>query len=237
MFPHLLNCERVRTMRRKVLSVTLGRDHVPTGTPPVENITDAAATALSPVTNVDNTPVAALPDGVFHSDSKGFRDLVIFEERLQQNMIRFNKTRRRWEIALTSLVLATAYFAYYVFFDIESVGHSDSSPNREPKHRVTSEDVGLDPPHYHAMDPLTMFGFIVSSSMLAIFFLSGLYRQKLSNPSKFVAQCNRSLLAFNMQFNKERRGEIVFLRKVPRDFQEGFSEYREQYWAKKRSKT
>ncbi|KAI8809736.1 hypothetical protein BJ742DRAFT_663683, partial [Cladochytrium replicatum] len=154
-------------------------------------------------------------------------DLVIFEERLRQNMIRFNKTRRRWEVALTCLVLVTACFAYYVFYDTENVGHDLGG---EPEHRIPREDSGQEPiSHPHAKDPLIMFGFIVSSSMLAIFFLSGLYRQKLSNPSKFVAQCNRSLRVFNMQFNKEGRGEIVFLRKVPRHFQEGFAEYREQY--------
>ncbi|KXS12188.1 hypothetical protein M427DRAFT_408570 [Gonapodya prolifera JEL478] len=70
-------------------------------------------------------------------------------------------------------------------------------------------------------------GFAVSISFLSYFlFLSDMFRVKIVQPRKYVAHTNRVLKQFNMQYNREASGEIHFLRRVPRKFQEGFSEFR-----------
>ncbi|KAJ1559683.1 hypothetical protein HK405_009713 [Cladochytrium tenue] len=43
---------------------------------------------------------------------RALQDLVLFEERLRQNMLRLNRSRRRWEVVLAALSAAFAYFAY-----------------------------------------------------------------------------------------------------------------------------
>ncbi|KAF9412460.1 hypothetical protein BGZ94_001038 [Podila epigama] len=61
----------------------------------------------------------------------------------------------------------------------------------------------------------------------------GMYSEKLGNSSKFVPQCNRVLRIFNMHFNRDNRPELSFFRKVPKKFQEGFSEYKASYFKRK----
>ncbi|KAJ3309688.1 hypothetical protein HDU76_003540, partial [Blyttiomyces sp. JEL0837] len=41
---------------------------------------------------------------------QAFRDVMIFEERLRQNMLRLNRSRRRWGGVL---ILSFLYFAYH----------------------------------------------------------------------------------------------------------------------------
>ncbi|KAI8851295.1 hypothetical protein BC829DRAFT_387098 [Chytridium lagenaria] len=135
-------------------------------------------------------------------EEKTFRDVMIFEERLRQNMIRLNRMRRRWELILASLVAMFAYFAYLTVY----------LPKRE------------DP-----TNPYHLFGFILSSSILFIFFASGLYKAKLSTPAKFTSQCNRALKPYNVLFNRESKGDISFLRKVPQSFQEGYKDFKKRF--------
>ncbi|KAJ3193782.1 hypothetical protein HK101_004093 [Irineochytrium annulatum] len=77
-------------------------------------------------------------------------------------------------------------------------------------------------------NPLYLFGLTVSCCALVVFFASGLYTSKLSNPSKFSTRCNRALKPFNMAFNKDSKGEISFFRKIPDGFQQGYRTFRER---------
>lgn len=44
--------------------------------------------------------------------------------------------------------------------------------------------------------------------------------------SRYIDRCNSSLRPFNMEFNKGRKGEITFMRKVPPAFQDGYAKYK-----------
>ncbi|KAJ3126928.1 hypothetical protein HK098_006968 [Nowakowskiella sp. JEL0407] len=84
----------------------------------------------------------------------------------------------------------------------------------------------------------------MTACSLLVFFLSGAYSKKLKRPEHFEAQCNRVLKPFNMQFDGKQdynkgvgglQGNIRFLRKVPKGFQEGFTQFREGYYKRRRS--
>jgi len=62
--------------------------------------------------------------------------------------------------------------------------------------------------------------------------MKNIYAEKVRVAARFVPQCNRILRQFNMHFNASG-GEIVFYKKVPRKFQEGFERYRQMYYTKK----
>ena len=47
------------------------------------------------------------------NSKRKWKDLMVFEERLRQNMLRLNRSRRRWEIFLGLLIVAFGYFVIY----------------------------------------------------------------------------------------------------------------------------
>jgi hypothetical protein len=72
----------------------------------------------------------------------------------------------------------------------------------------------------------------IAVTTLVMFFMKNIYAEKVRVATRFVPQCNRVLRQFNMHFNTSG-GEIVFYKKVPRKFQEGFERYRQMYYTKK----
>ncbi|KAF9199928.1 hypothetical protein BGZ49_009902 [Haplosporangium sp. Z 27] len=64
---------------------------------------------------------------------------------------------------------------------------------------------------------------------LFLFFATGMYSEKLGYSSKV-------LRTFNMHFNRDNRPELSFFRKVPKKFQEGFSNYKANYIRRKTEK-
>ncbi|EGF81308.1 hypothetical protein BATDEDRAFT_87558 [Batrachochytrium dendrobatidis JAM81] len=162
------------------------------------------------------------------NNERSFRDLIMFEERLQSNMTRIRGATLRWKVFLVALLL-TLFGSAYIFYNSEI-------PVFEPS---TDPHSGTQPQH----TPWSALVFICSCSITLIFFASGMYKTKLLTQETFVARCNKTLKPFNMTF-QESSGKIVFSRKVPREFQDGMQEYRasflrrrEQSAARRRSST
>ncbi|KAJ3054351.1 hypothetical protein HK097_002015 [Rhizophlyctis rosea] len=133
-------------------------------------------------------------------------DIARFEERLRLEKSRLDKTRVKWQALLAVLLASVLYLGYHAW---------KSSPRVDEKGNAMK-------------DPWHFFGLIVTGSSLIVFFASGLYNDKVSIPSNYEARCNRALKPFNMNFNKEFKGEITFYRKVPRRFQEGYESFHEE---------
>lgn len=57
--------------------------------------------------------MSSISNSSFHGENSSFRDLLIFEQRLRQNMINLNRLQRKWELiflVLISLILGVFYF-------------------------------------------------------------------------------------------------------------------------------
>ncbi|CAG8698952.1 12497_t:CDS:2 [Funneliformis caledonium] len=157
----------------------------------------------SPITSTENSPKLMIPstltDSVNFSNSSStippsnnhqrFKDLLIFEERLKQNLHQLQRRSYKYEV-----------FVY------------------ENKH-----------PTFQFFCKLMLF---IAATILVMFFMKNIYAEKVRVATRFVPQCNRVLRQFNMHFNAIG-GEIVFNKKVPRKFQEGFERYRQMYYTKK----
>ncbi|KAI8356496.1 Spo7-like protein-domain-containing protein [Mortierella sp. GBAus27b] len=168
---------------------------------PVTQVSDASSAHAVPEERVTEDQFNSL-----HASSGTYRDLLIFEERLKQNMIRLKKRQQKYEAFLGSLVLVIAYCAFATFYH---------------------------PSQTYYIHLLHKFFLLLSATTLFLFFATGMYSEKLSYSSKFVPQCNRVLRVFNMSFNRDGRPELSFFRKVPRKFQEEFNAYKVNYFRRK----
>ncbi|KAI9014208.1 hypothetical protein DFJ74DRAFT_681846 [Hyaloraphidium curvatum] len=141
-------------------------------------------------------------------DSKAYQDILVFEERLHQQL-----RDRRHEQRVYEAILLVAFILLFVTLYAMMWGRY-----RHPPRDQAAESSSL-------MRWLNFLVFLASISFLSyFFFFSDLYHDTIVMPRKLVPQVNRVLKNFNMQFNKEGTGEIHFQRKVPRRFQEGFAE-------------
>jgi len=143
------------------------------------------------------------------SQNQKYKDLLIFEERLKQNLHALKGRQHKHEALLGSNCLLIAVFSYFVLIN-----------------RV----------HNLVVYYLCLICLVASISHFALFFLTGAYAEKIRTGKKYVPQCNRVLRSFNMHFNRDNKGELAFYRKIPRKFQEGFEKYRKLYNTKKREK-
>ncbi|CAG8602445.1 166_t:CDS:2 [Acaulospora morrowiae] len=134
-----------------------------------------------------------------------YKDLLIFEERLKQNLNQLRKRSHKYEAFLGFICLSLPMLLYAVFI------HKNENPT------------------FQFFSKLLLFIAVIT---LAMFFMKNIYAEKVRVASKFVPQCNRVLRQFNMHFNVNG-GEIVFYKKVPKKFQEGFEKYRKMYYTKK----
>ncbi|KAG0000855.1 hypothetical protein BGZ79_005397 [Entomortierella chlamydospora] len=85
------------------------------------------------------------------------------------------------------------------------------------------------PSQTHYVHVLHKFFLLLSVTTLFLFFATGMYSEKLGYSSKV-------LRIFNMHFNRDNRPELSFFRKVPKKFQEGFSNYKANYIRRKTEK-
>lgn len=84
-----------------------------------------------------------------------------------------------------------------------------------------------------------MIFLLIAIVTLVLFFVSGLYRNKVIIASRYVPQCNRSLRAFNLHFrlkgSPKEAGELTFhSRRVPEGVRDGYARYRRSYWQKRK---
>ncbi|CAG8447300.1 16657_t:CDS:2 [Dentiscutata heterogama] len=162
---------------------------------PILNTPRISASSINPAT-------ATHPSTPLPSNHQRYKDLLIFEERLKQNLHQLQRRSYKYEgsICLSLPVLLYAVFVY----------KSDN-------------------PTFQFFSKLLLFVAIIT---LALFFMKNIYSEKVRVASRFVPQCNRVLRQYNMHFNVNG-GEIVFYKKVPKKFQEGFERYRQMYYTKK----
>ncbi|RIA93633.1 Spo7-like protein, partial [Glomus cerebriforme] len=172
----------------------------------------------SPVTSTENSP-KILPLSVLNdptnfsnyssttppNNHQRYKDLLIFEERLKQNLHQLQRRSYKYEafLGLNCLLLPILTYAVCV--------HESKNPT------------------FQFFSKLFLFIAIIT---LVMFFMKNIYAEKVRVATRFVPQCNRVLRQFNMHFNASG-GEIVFYKKVPRKFQEGFERYRQMYYTKK----
>jgi len=147
-----------------------------------------------------------------NDDQVAFKDLLLFEDRLRHTLEKRRREQRLWEGLLLGLVGSMIYSSYHITWgDLHS-----------KKQSADADFVGWS---WWRHFPL----LLVSTLCLTWIFTTSIWRDKIVQPRKFVPQINRVLRSFNMQFNRpDHPSELAFLRRVPRRFQEGFTEARKQ---------
>ncbi|KAJ1983195.1 hypothetical protein H4R33_004849 [Dimargaris cristalligena] len=135
-----------------------------------------------------------------------YKDMLIFEERLKQNVRRLKRKKRKYRFQLGGLLLVILYFTWMILFESE----------RKP------------------WTFLYKYGAIIC---IIIFYWT--YRsRKYTQTTKYVPQCNRSLLAFNMRLRLDRDhpdGKLRFSERIPAVIDDGFQAFKALYFQRKRS--
>ncbi|TPX64272.1 hypothetical protein SpCBS45565_g05989 [Spizellomyces sp. 'palustris'] len=185
-------------------SVTLGRDHMPSAV--------ASTTEIdSPVANVDTVPSMNIPRSAFekkfHAKEDAFKDLTRFEERLRFNMYKRRRSETYWGVGFSILFIILLWCLYQIFTN----------------KRVDEQGISI-PNSWH------VFGVTVLVSAITIFVTTGTLRTTMLYSTRYIQRCNSALRPFNMEFNKDRKGGISFLQKVPPEFQDGYEKYRTEFW-------
>ncbi|GAA6064474.1 hypothetical protein JCM10212_001823 [Sporobolomyces blumeae] len=122
----------------------------------------------------------------FHppSNRESYKDLLIFEERLKQNAERLQKQRRKYQGFLFSLTSVIVYLAYLVF---------------------------VQPSIYSLVHYSNVACLLVAATTLVLFFVTGMYSEKIAYAYKFVPQANRALRPFNIYLNTRHKSRFAFL--------------------------
>lgn len=148
--------------------------------------------------------------GSFHppSESVVYRDLLLFEERLKTNASILKRRKYRYQLFLIQHLLLTAFLALEVFLNTRFL----DVPVNVVLKLIFPEDFGdgrtVDLHPYIAKTLL-----LVTITTLALFFLSGLYEEKIAYANRYVPHANRALRNFNMYLNvkhKPLRSRISF---------------------------
>ncbi|KAI0077564.1 hypothetical protein K474DRAFT_1771657 [Panus rudis PR-1116 ss-1] len=136
--------------------------------------------------------------GAFYppNDTATHRDLVLFEERLKTVAASLTRRKHRYQFFLAQLVIAI------IFLLCEVVLHTDFLV--PPCHWAISlilpedarQDAELTFHHY-----LTLGLLCISVTTLVLFFVSGMYSEKIAYANRYVPHANRALRNFNMRLN------------------------------------
>ncbi|KAI8866965.1 hypothetical protein GQ42DRAFT_64314 [Ramicandelaber brevisporus] len=132
-----------------------------------------------------------------------YRDLLVFEERLRQNLRKLRKKKHKYRLQLGLLVAVSLVLLYLVFY--EPVGSGWSI--------------------------LAKLLFAPCVTVLYYAWSSRKYKQT----TRFVPQCNRTLLNFNMHLDidAQREGQLTFAPIVPRQLQDGFAAFKAMYFERR----
>ncbi|KAI0340317.1 hypothetical protein BDW22DRAFT_1360251 [Trametopsis cervina] len=155
--------------------------------------------------------LSSLPkEGAFHppNDPNTYRDLLLFEERLKINAASLSRRKRRYQLFLTQLLLIIAFLLSEVLLQTDFL----SIPYAWLLRRILPDIYG--PRVKVHVHPYFALGLLcVSVTTLALFFLSGLYSEKIGYANKYVPHANRALRNFNMYLNVRQlplRSKIPF---------------------------
>ncbi|GAA5850512.1 hypothetical protein JCM8547_001898 [Rhodosporidiobolus lusitaniae] len=119
---------------------------------------------------------------------ESYKDLLIVEERLKQNLQRLQKQRRKYEAFLIGLVGVIVYLAYIVF---------------------------VVPSIYSLVHYGNVAMLLVAVTTLVLFFATGMYSEKIAYANQFVPQANRALRPFNIYLNTRHASWFSSLRLNP----------------------
>ncbi|KAK7678029.1 hypothetical protein QCA50_018969 [Cerrena zonata] len=130
------------------------------------------------------------------NDSSTYRDLLLFEERLKINAASLNRRKHRYQFLLLQLVLTILFLLSEVFL----VTNFLATPCHWVVSSIVSESFVHDAEvlvhHYIAMGLLC-----ISVTTLVLFFVSGMYSEKIAYANRYVPHANRALRSFNMYLN------------------------------------
>ncbi|TIB96698.1 hypothetical protein E3Q18_03010 [Wallemia mellicola] len=107
-------------------------------------------------------------------DQITYRELLRFEERLKQNATALRKRRRRVKVFLLFLTSTSVVLAWNVI---------------DKQNRQT----------YRGYAYMTML--TITLTTLILFFVSGVYSERITYANRYVPHCNRALRSFNMALN------------------------------------
>ncbi|EOR00810.1 Sporulation-specific protein spo7 [Wallemia ichthyophaga EXF-994] len=107
-------------------------------------------------------------------DQITYRELLRFEERLKQNATALRKRRRRYELFLLFLISTSGLLSWNVI---------------DKQNRQT----------YRGYAYMTML--TITLTTLILFFVSGVYSERITYANRYVPHCNRALRSFNMALN------------------------------------
>ncbi|TCD69774.1 hypothetical protein EIP91_006310 [Steccherinum ochraceum] len=136
--------------------------------------------------------------GAFYpaTDSHTYRDLLYFEERLKTNAALLNRRKHRYQLFLTQLLLIISFLLSEVFLQTGFL----EVPCRYTMQFVVPERYRKDA-EWEVHRYLAVGLLCVSVTTLGLFFMSGMYSEKIAYANRYVPHANRALRNFNMYLN------------------------------------
>ncbi|KAH8102256.1 Spo7-like protein-domain-containing protein [Cristinia sonorae] len=136
--------------------------------------------------------------GAFYpaNDSSTYRDLLFFEERLKSNAASLNRRKHRYQLFLSQLLLIILFLLSEVFLQTEFL----EVPCRWIIRLVVPERFRKDA-EWEVHQYLAVGLLCVYVTTLALFFVSGMYSEKIEYANRYVPHANRALRNFNMYLN------------------------------------
>ncbi|KIP03277.1 hypothetical protein PHLGIDRAFT_94988, partial [Phlebiopsis gigantea 11061_1 CR5-6] len=136
--------------------------------------------------------------GAFYptSDPQTYRDLLLFEERLKSNASSLNRRKRRYQLFLAQLLCIIAFLLSEVLLQTNFL----SVPYVRALRWILPDIYG--PNAEVQVHRFLKLGLLcVAVTTLALFFLSGMYSEKIAYANKYVPHANRALRNLNMYLN------------------------------------
>jgi len=127
------------------------------------------------------------------ADQATCRDLLLFEERLKNNVARLRRKKRKYQILLAHLIFCIVVLASDALFSTSLV--------TLPINWVLQGLLVDHDPHIVMSPYVTQSAFLIALTTLVLFYASGLYAEKISYANRYVPHANRALRSFNMYFN------------------------------------
>ncbi|KAI0795606.1 Spo7-like protein-domain-containing protein [Abortiporus biennis] len=135
----------------------------------------------------------------FHptTDSSTYRDLLLFEERLKTNAASLTRRKHRYQLFLTQLLLIIIFLLSEVFLQTNLlIPHFEHIFRRLVPERYCRDAIEVEIYRYVVIGLLC-----VSVTTLGLFFVSGMYTEKIAYANRYVPHANRALRNFNMYLN------------------------------------
>jgi len=137
-------------------------------------------------------------DGSYYptNDTNTYRDLLLFEERLKTNAALLNRRKHRYQLFLAQLLLIIGFLLSEVLLQTGFLSVPYAWFLRRILPDIYDPNAEVQVHRYFALGLLC-----VSVTTLALFFLSGMYSEKIGYANKYIPHANRALRGFNMYLN------------------------------------